>query len=65
MFNCSVFQGDIWHAHCHANSIGLLLPISIVNPMGFTQENCRNSEFSTNIICPHSSGKDLSVEDES
>ena len=59
---CSVFQGDIWHAHCHANSTGLLLPVSTVNPMGFTQENWRNSEFSTNT-CPHSSGKDQSVED--
>ncbi|KAL3567933.1 hypothetical protein D5086_030584 [Populus alba] len=58
----AIVQGDIWHAHCHANSTGLLLPVSTVNPMGFTQENWRNSEFSSNT-CPHSSGKDQSVED--
>ena len=43
-------QGNIWHAHLHAHSIGLLLFVSVVRiQWEFTQESCRSSDCSTRV----------------
>ncbi|KAJ7000861.1 auxin efflux carrier component 8 [Populus alba x Populus x berolinensis] len=43
-------RGNIWHAHLHADSIGLLLLVSIVRiQWEFTQESCRSSDCSTHV----------------
>ncbi|KAL3597073.1 hypothetical protein D5086_008710 [Populus alba] len=46
----AIVQGNIWHAHLHADSIGLLLLVSIVRiQWEFTQESCRSSDCSTHV----------------